>query len=88
MLGEEGEGSVGGSELPGGDDGGDPRTGGGASSVDGSKAGVRVGRTDDRHVEAVGDSQVVEELAGAGDEARILAAADDAPGVLSHELPL
>jgi hypothetical protein len=35
----------------------------------GPDAGVRVGRADHRHVEPVGDREVVAELAGAGDEA-------------------
>ena len=88
MLGEERERSVGDAELSGRDDRDHARSGGGATSVDGSEPGVRVGRTNHRHVHAARHREVVQKLSGSRDEAWILAAADSLYGVPSHEMPL
>jgi hypothetical protein len=88
MLGEKRDGSIGGAELSGRDDRDHARSGGRPTVVDGSEPGMRVGRTNHRHVQAARHREVVQELSASRDETWILAAADHVFGAPGHEMPL
>ncbi len=79
----DGDGHAGAPEIGGEEDADDPGRAAGRRHIDGADAGMRVRRAQHGGVQAAGHAEVVDELSGAGDEPRVLAATN-APRVLGH----